>query len=206
MLAFAFGHSFFRGSVGQGLLHGLQLVAVAVVAQAVMAMQWSLASDRTRFALAIVATGLTLFLPTQIATLITIAGGAVAGVFLFSSVDFGASERVELSLPKSAGIASAATFFALLVLTPLLAHFFPVFGLTVISSFYRSGALVFGGGHVVLPLLESSVVEPDGCRNSPSWRGMEPLRLCPVHCFVLQRTWALLSALPPTHSPSAYSV
>ncbi len=160
MLAFAFGHSFFKGSVGQGLLHGLQLVAVAVVAQAVMAMQRSLAPDKTRLALAIVATGLTLFLPTQMATLITIAGGAAAGLCLFCSMDYGASEHVGLSLPKSAGIASAATFFVLLVFTPLLAHFFPIFGLTVFSSFYRSGSLVFGGGHVVLPLLESSVVAP----------------------------------------------
>src|SRR5208337_5008315 len=82
MLAFAYGHSFLGGSVGQGLLHGLQLVAVAVVAQAVMAMQRSLAPDRVRVALAVAAVALTLFLPPGMATIAPIVLGATAGLLL----------------------------------------------------------------------------------------------------------------------------
>src|SRR5580704_14950018 len=76
MLAFAYGHSLFTGVTGQEVLHGLQIIAVAVVAQAVLAMQRSLAPDRTRIAIAFMATALTLFLPAQLATLVAIASGA----------------------------------------------------------------------------------------------------------------------------------
>ena len=158
MLAFAYGHSFLGGSAGNGLLHGLQLVAVAVVAQAVLGMQRSLAPDRVRIALAILATGLVLFLPAQVATLSAIAAGAVAGLLLFRSQNNADSDYAGMSLSKPVGFSSAAVFFLLLVILPLAAHLFSSTGLAVFSAFYRSGALVFGGGHVVLPLLEDSVV------------------------------------------------
>ncbi len=204
MLAFAFGHSLFIGSVGQGLLHGLQLVAVAVVAQAVMAMQRSLAPDRTRLAMAIAATGLTLFLPAQMATLIVIAGGAAAGLYLFRSMDSGTSEPVALSLPKSAAMVSAATFVVLLVLLPILGHFLPIFELTVFSSFYRSGALVFGGGHVVLPLLESSVVAPGWVSQQSFLAGYGAAQALPgpLFCFAAY----LGAAIRPGSSPILFGM
>jgi chromate transporter len=158
MLAFAYGHSLLGGSAGNGLLHGLQLVAVAVVAQAVLGMQRSLAPDRIRIALAILATGLVLILPAQVATLSAIAAGAVAGFLLFRSQNDADSNYAGMSLSKPVGFSSAAVFLLLLVLLPLAAHLFSSTGLAVFSAFYRSGALVFGGGHVVLPLLEDSVV------------------------------------------------
>ena len=158
MLAFAYGHSFLGGSAGNGLLHGLQLVAVAVVAQAVLGMQRSLAPDRIRIALAILATGLVLILPAQVATLSAIAAGAVAGFLLFRSQNDADSNYAGMSLSKPVGFSSAAVFLLLLVILPLTAHLSSSTGLAVFSAFYRSGALVFGGGHVVLPLLEDSVV------------------------------------------------
>ncbi len=158
MLAFAYGHSFLGGSAGNGLLHGLQLVAVAVVAQAVLGMQRSLAPDRVRIALAILATGLVLFLPAQGGTLIAIAAGAVAGLLLFRQQNDAGPDYADMRLSKAGGFAAAAVFLVLLVILPLAAHLFSSTGLAVFSAFYRSGALVFGGGHVVLPLLEDSVV------------------------------------------------
>ena len=158
MLAFAYGHSFLGGSAGNGLLHGLQIVAVAVVAQAVLAMQRALAPDRERIALAILATALILFLPARDATVIAIAAGAVAGLLLFRQQNDTSSDYAGIRLSKSAGLVSAAVFLALLVILPLTAEMFSSTGLAVFSAFYRSGALVFGGGHVVLPLLEDSVV------------------------------------------------
>lgn len=158
MLAFAYGHSFLGGGRGNGLLHGLQLVAVAVVAQAIVGMQRSLAPDRVRIALAILATGLALFLPAQGATVIAIAAGAVAGLLLYRRQSDSSSDYADTYLSRAAGFASAAVFLALLVVLPLAAHLFALRGLAVFSAFYRSGALVFGGGHVVLPLLENSVV------------------------------------------------
>jgi chromate transporter len=204
MLAFAYGHSFLGGAAGQGLLHGLQLVAVAVVAQAVMAMQRSLAPDRIRVAFAITATGLALLLPTHLAALIAIAAGAAAGLLLFRSVDCGTSERVGLPLPKAAGVASAVAFFALLILAPLLAHTLSIFGLTVFSAFYRSGALVFGGGHVVLPLLEGAVAAPGWVTQQSFLAGYGAAQALPgpLFCFAAY----LGAVVRPSASPFLYGL
>jgi chromate transporter len=91
-------------------------------------------------------------------TIAAIFAGAVAGLLLFRSPDHRNSDRVELNLPKSAGVVSAAAFLFLLAALPLLAATFAIPGVEVLSAFYRSGALVFGGGHVVLPLLQNAFV------------------------------------------------
>jgi chromate transporter len=166
MLAFAYGHSLL--DTRSGLLHGLQVVAVAVVAQAVTAMQRSLAPDRIRAAFAVLATGLTLFAPAQFSTLLAIAVGAVAGLLFFRADSFAGTENVSISLPKSAGIGAAAAFLVLLSLPPLVARVASLPSFEVFSAFYRSGALVFGGGHVVLPLLEGAIVAP-GWVTQPSF-------------------------------------
>jgi chromate transporter len=160
MLAFAYGHSFLAAGVGIKLLHGLQLVAVAVVAQAILAMKKTLAPDRLRMAFAIAATGITLFAPPRLATLIAIAAGAIAGLLFCRSQQSDTSEHPALPLPKAAGATAAIIFFALLLLPPLLVRYVSTSAITIFSAFYRSGALVFGGGHVVLPLLENAVVTP----------------------------------------------
>ena len=204
MLAFAYGHSFIGGSLGQGLLHGLQLVAVAVVAQAVMAMQRSLAPDRVRVALAIAATGLTLLLPSQMASLIAIAAGAVAGLILFRAESYENSEYIGLALPKTLGVVSAAVFFALLVIVPLIAQAFSNFGLTVFSAFYRSGALVFGGGHVVLPLLEGAVVAPGWVTQKSFLAGYGAAQALPGPLFSVGAY--LGASVRPSSSPFLYGL
>lgn len=204
MLAFAYGHSFLGGSVGQGVLHGLQLVAVAVVAQAVMAMQRSLAPDRVRIAIAIAATGLALFLPSQMASLIAIATGAVAGLVLFRSVDYKNSESIGVAVPKAAGVASGVAFLVLLVIVPLIAQAFSNFGLIVFSAFYRSGALVFGGGHVVLPLLEGAVVAPGWVTQKSFLAGYGAAQALPGPLFSFG---AYLGAvMRPSSSPFLFSL
>ena len=204
MLAFAYGHSFLGGSMGQGLLHGLQLVAVAVVAQAVTAMQRSLAPDRVRVALAIAATGLTLLLPSQMASLIAIAAGAVAGLILFRTENYGNSEYIGLALPKAAGVASGAAFLVLLVIVPLIAQAFSNFGLIVFSAFYRSGALVFGGGHVVLPLLEGAIVAPGWVTQKSFLAGYGAAQALPGPLFSFG---AYLGAVVrPSSSPFMFSL
>jgi len=204
MLAFAYGHSFLGGSVGQGLIHGLQLVAVAVVAQAVMAMQRALAPDRVRIALAIASTGLTLLLPSQTASLIAIAAGAAAGLLLFRAENDESSECIGLALPKAFGVVSAAAFLALLVIVPLIAQASSNFELTVFSAFYRSGALVFGGGHVVLPLLEGAVVAPGWVTQKSFLAGYGAAQALPGPLFSVS---AYLGAeVRPSSSPLLYSL
>ena len=204
MLAFAYGHSFIGGSAGNGLLHGLQLVAVAVVAQAVLGMQRSLAPDRIRIAFAILATGLVLFLPAQVATLSAIAAGAVAGLLLFRSQNDADSNYAGMSLSKPVGFSSAAVFFLLLVLLPLAAHLFSSTGLAVFSAFYRSGALVFGGGHVVLPLLEDSVVARGWVSQQTFLAGYGAAQALPGPLFTFA---AYLGAeVRPSNNPLLYSL
>ena len=160
MLAFAYKHSFLTGTLGSRLLHGLQVVAVAVVAQAVVAMQRSLAPDRTRAAFAIVAVAFTLFLPARFSSLAAIAAGAFAGLLLFRTNGLRSAERISLAPSKRAGAIAAFMFVILLLFLAPAVHFLASPGLRIFSAFFRTGALVFGGGHVVLPLLENAMVAP----------------------------------------------
>jgi chromate transporter len=148
------------------LLHGLQVVAVAVVAQAVWGMARTLAPDRPRATIAIAATAAVLLLPTEIGQVSVLVVAAVVGWRFLR--DDGESEVSPLSvpIPRWAGITAWALLFALLIGLPLLRVALAVHPLAMVDAFFRSGALVFGGGHVVLPLLQAEVVPP-------GWIGQE---------------------------------
>ena len=132
-------------------------MAVAVVAQAVWGMARSLCPDRPRAGIALLATAVATFAPVSVGQLGAIFLGASAGLVLcHEGAASGAPETLVLWVPPRVGIACLAAFAALLTLSLLLhGH-----GLAVFGAFYRSGALVFGGGHVVLPLLHDAVVGP----------------------------------------------
>jgi chromate transporter len=146
------------GPVGAGALDGLKIVAVAIVAHAVLGMARSLCPDAPRAGIAAGAVAVLAFVPSSLGMIAAIVLGALAGLALGR----GAATRVEghLAVPVSRGAALAAlgAFFGLLALLPLLAG--QGQALAVVDAFYRAGALVFGGGHVVLPLLEAEVVRP----------------------------------------------
>jgi chromate transporter len=158
MLAFAFGHQLLTGRLGLGIVHGLQLVAVAVVAQAIFSMRKALAPDMPRMALAVVAAAIAFFAPPASATVFAIAAGAVLGWLLPRSVRQQPAHELHFGISKLAGLLAAGSFVLLLVLLPILAAFTSSHSTSVFSAFYRTGALVFGGGHVVLPLLENAIV------------------------------------------------
>lgn len=165
---FAFGVVQVGGDTGW--LHGLKVVAVAVVAQAVWAMASSLCPDRPRITLALVSAVLVFLLPAlglpialgQIT--IIVLGALVGWLLLAPPPPTGAPARAALPIriPYGHGVALAAwaVFFGLLVLLPVLRTVTNDPTLALVDSFYRSGSLVFGGGHVVLPLLQAEVVEP----------------------------------------------
>jgi len=153
--------------VGASVLHGLQLVAVAIVAQAVFTMQRSLAPDLPRLALAMTAAAIVCFVASPFATITTLAGAALLGVLLIVSPPKAAatpgsntSAPLNLSFSRTRGMVAAAVFLALLLLLPILAAVTGSPHLVRFNAFYRVGALVFGGGHVVLPLLEQAIVVP----------------------------------------------
>jgi len=157
MLAFALGHPLLIGRTGSGILHGLQIVAVAIVAQAVFTMQRSLAPDAPRLAIALLAAATALIAPTAIATLAAILFGAILGAAFLPRIQNADQFHLPFTISRCMGFI-AATLFFLLLLLPFAATGSRT--LAVFSAFYRTGALVFGGGHVVLPLLEQAVVAP----------------------------------------------
>lgn len=168
LVLFAFGVTVFEGPLGSSFLHGLKVVAVAVVAQAVWGMARSLCPDRQRASIALMAVVIVVFVAGSVGQVVAIVVGGFAGLWLCR--DEAANTVGHLSFPVSrrAGFVALTLFFALLLLLPLVRTGFPVQGLALFDSFYRAGALVFGGGHVVLPLLESEVVRP-GWVNSGSF-------------------------------------
>ncbi|MFB5761399.1 chromate efflux transporter [Paenibacillus medicaginis] len=142
-------------------IHGLKLVAVAIVAQAVWGMGQKLAPDRSRATVAILAAVIVLLWPTALSQLIVVFAAGIAGLVLYRSTNATAIAEVQTPISRKAGAACLLIFAALLFLLPLLRETFPSFRLALFDSLYRAGSLVFGGGHVVLPLLERETV-PSG--------------------------------------------
>lgn len=158
LLAFAWGAGSTTSDWAQGLLHGLKLVAVAVVAQAVWGMARTLCPDLARAGLAMGAVLLAMTVPGAGGQVAAITLGAGAGLWCCRHVARLAEPGVELDAPlgRRAAALLLALFFFLLLGLPLVAERWPTTAL--FDVFYRAGALVFGGGHVLLPLLEPSVV------------------------------------------------
>lgn len=146
------------GPVGTGALHGLKIVAVAIVAQAVWGMARTLCPDRERAAIAVGAVAMLAFLPGAFGMVGAILFGAAAGLALGRGTGAPIGGHITMPVPRGIALAALVVFLGLLALLPLVAG--QAQGLAVLDSFYRAGALVFGGGHVVLPLLEAEVVRP----------------------------------------------
>jgi len=149
-----------------GALHGLKVVAVAVVAQAVWGMARTLCVGRARVTLMVLAACAMLLWPGVWAQVgVMLLAGAV-GWWLWgrkatlASAEQGAHEALPMRLGQRTGALLLIVFAALLVLLPLAAQWWPGRGLALFDAFYRVGALVFGGGHVMLPLLQAVVVPP----------------------------------------------
>src|SRR5262245_51510784 len=158
LMLFAYGAGALTGPVGTGLLHGLKLVAVAIVAQAVWGMARSLCPDRQRASIAGVATLIVLLSASAFSQLVAILVGAVAGAWWCRSIPASPAERTPIHVSPRVGVAALVAFFGLLVGLPVLRGLVPSQTIATAEAFYRSGALVFGGGHVVLPLLREAVV------------------------------------------------
>lgn len=159
LVAFALGAAALAGPAAEGLLHGLKLVAVAVVAQAVWGMARSLAPDRPRAGIALAALAVAVFAGGSAGQILAIAAGALAGLALCGSRDQADGLHLRFPVSRRRGAAALVLFSVLLLVLPLAAQGGNQ-ALALVDAFYRAGALVFGGGHVVLPLLSAEVVAP----------------------------------------------
>jgi chromate transporter len=158
LVLFAYGATAVSGPIGTGLLHGLKLVAVAVVAQAVWRMFRTLCPDWQRASIAATAALVVLLCTASLVQLAVIMIGGIAGLLLCRNAGPAAPGVMIVSVERRTGCVCLASFFILLFGLPLLHRLSP--GVVLFDAFYRSGALVFGGGHVVLPLLREAFVTP----------------------------------------------
>ena len=183
MVLFAYGLGTLEGALGTGWLHGLKIAAVAVVAQAVWAMAQTLAPDRARATLAALAAVVVLLVPSAWGQVGAIAAGAVIGLAVLRGAGGAAGSALRVPIGRAFALVSLALFFALLVALPLLSAAIPSQALALFDSFYRSGSLVFGGGHVVLPLLQAEVVPPGWVTNDAFLAGYGAAQAVPGPLF-----------------------
>jgi chromate transporter len=160
MTLFALAAPALTQALGGGWLHGLRLAAVAVVAQAVLAMSRSLTPDAPRASVAVAAALAALWAPSPLTQLAVIVVGLAIGLFAFRSEVAGRRPPLPVFVGRGVAMTALALFGGLLILLPLAARLTGDHGLDLFARFYRVGSLVFGGGHVVLPLLQAEVVPP----------------------------------------------
>ncbi len=182
----AFGYGVTRlGDMAQApWLHGLKIVAVAVVAQAVWGMARNLCPDRARASLAVGAALLVLAVPGALGQIgAIVAGGLIGWLWLKQGAATGGSGAIGFSLGSGLGIASLVLFAVLLFGLPAIDAALKSHALSLVDSFYRAGALVFGGGHVVLPLLQQAVVPPGWASNDAFLAGYGAAQAVPGPLF-----------------------
>jgi chromate transporter len=160
LVLFAYGAGALGGPTGGGLLHGLKLVAVAIVAQAVWGMARTLCPDRERASIAVAAALIVLFGAAAAAQIAAILLGGIAGLWLCRTAPAPSVGHLAVPVSRSMGLVALTAFFLLLAGLPVLRSLGLAPSIALFDAFYRSGALVFGGGHVVLPLLREAFVTP----------------------------------------------
>jgi chromate transporter len=159
LVAFAYGLQA-MGTSEAGWLHGLKVVAVAVVAQAVWGMARNLAPDPQRASLALLAAIAMLAYPTAVGQVLIIVLAGLAGWCWLSEAGAPRDPGVRIAIGRRGAAVAWALFFGLLIGLPICQRWGHSEALAVVDSFFRVGSLVFGGGHVVLPLLQAEVVPP----------------------------------------------
>lgn len=183
LVAFAYSAAAFAGPIGVAVIHGLKLVAVAIVAQAVFGMARTLTPDAVRAALAVAALALAVLIGGAIGQIGAILGGALAGLWLCRDSARAPVGRLNFGVSHGAALVCLALFAALLIGLPILRAASASPDIALFDAVYRSGALVFGGGHVVLPLLRAEVVPPGWITDSAFLAGYGAAQAVPGPLF-----------------------
>lgn len=194
LILFAYGVTQWAGLAASGAVHGLKVVAVAVVAQAVWGMAKSLCPDRLRSGLAVVAALLVLAVPTALGQIAAIVLGGLVGRWALQLDHLPPAQHRDCGVSKRVGMFLLLLFVALLFLLPAVAAASGSLVASAIAVFYNAGALVFGGGHVVLPLLQAGVVPPGWVGSDAFLAGYGAAQAVPGPLFTFS---AYLGAVMP---------
>jgi chromate transporter len=201
LIVFALGVSRYGDALGPGALLGLKVVAVAVVAQAVWGMAKKLCTDLTRIALMVIAACGALLEPSAWGQVSVIVIAGIAGVMLCKPGPSDAHDSLPMPISRKSGAIWLSLFFALLLGLPLLAGLTADRSVAMIDAFYRTGSLVFGGGHVVLPLLQAEVVPPGWVSNETFLAGYGVAQAIPGPLF----TFAAFLGASMNQAPSGWT-
>ncbi len=197
MMLAAYGLSYAETNAARGVIHGMKLLAVAVVAQAVWNMGRNLCPDRPRAGFAFLAAALLIATPGPGAQLAVIATGALFGLtFLRSNVQ-APPHSFGIRISQASALTAIAVFFLLLVGLPALAALSQSGLAALVDAFYRTGALVFGGGHVVLPLLQETVVKPGWVGRDQFLAGYGAAQALPGPLFTVSAFLGARSSVGP---------
>jgi len=197
LFGFALAAAHFTGPIAEGLIEGLKLAAVAVVAQAVYGMGRALTPDLTRLGIALAAMAVVLLLEGAPGQILAILLGAFAGLLLCRRDAPLEADHPRFRISRRWGVAALLLFFALLLLAPLLLAATENPAIALFDAFYRAGALVFGGGHVVLPLLKAEVVDPGWASSDAFLAGYGMAQAIPGPLFAFAAyLGAILNAAP----------
>ena len=183
LILFALGLQAWGDVLPAGVLHGLKVVAVAVVAQAVWGMARTLCTDAPRISIMVAAAFASLLWPTAWGQVGVIGLAGLLGLGLFKPKQDGPHEPLPIRMRRRTGLALLLLFAGLLVLLPALTAAWPGHALALVDAFYRAGSLVFGGGHVVLPLLQAEVVPTGWVSNDVFLAGYGAAQAVPGPLF-----------------------
>lgn len=200
LILFALGIAQHSTALPPGALHGLKVVAVAVVAQAVWGMARNLCTDAARITVMLIAACVALLQTSAWGQVAVIGAAAVAGLLLFKPMPPAAHDALPVTLSRRAGAMWLSLFVLVLAGLPILAQSIPNQSLAMTDAFYRSGSLVFGGGHVVLPLLQAEVVPTGWVNNDVFLAGYGAAQAMPGPLF----TFAAFLGASMTQPPSGW--
>ena len=198
MILAAYGLSYAESSAAQGLIHGLKLLAVAVVAQAVWSMGRNLCPDRQRAGLAFLAAALLIAMPSAGLQLAVIATGALFGLVFLRSNTQATPASFGIRISQTSAFVAICAFFLLLAGLPAVAAISHNGVASLANAFYRTGALVFGGGHVVLPLLQETVVKPGWVGRDDFLAGYGTAQALPGPLFTVAAFLGAKSSVGPS--------
>lgn len=198
LILFALGVAGYGDALSPGALHGLKIVAVAVVAQAVWGMARNLCPDTLRVSIMAVVVCFVLLVPSALGQVGVIVSAGIAGLFLFQPARDTAHEPLPITVSHRAGVIWLSLFFVLLVGLPILANLLPSPTVAMVDAFYRAGSLVFGGGHVVLPLLQAEVVPSGWVSNEAFLAGYGAAQAVPGPLFTFAAFLGASSAGAPS--------
>lgn len=198
LIVFALGISHDSSALSAGALHGLKVVAVAVVAQAVWGMARNLCTDVMRVTLMLMAACIALLVPFAWGQVSVIAAAGLAGLLLFKPEQRTDHDPLPITISHRAGAIWLSLFLLLLVGLPVLAQWHPNQTVAMVDAFYRAGSLVFGGGHVVLPLLQAEVVPAGWVSNEVFLAGYGAAQAVPGPLFTFAAFLGASMNLPPS--------